>query len=163
MSLRNDRGITLIEKAKSALEIKLDEAKMSLVYNDGIHSMFFASKDGVVFEDLPLTAEPDLQEAESLQMKILCSNQDIKIAATLIDCNTVTVPNEDVGTIEGDLKDHPDNVDCILLILSTRDRTLVRTIPYVRKGDKDYWFGDQGWQNVDESSGLFENVFKKIS
>jgi hypothetical protein len=150
---------------KGTLESKIDEARMSLILQDGVQATFFTSKDGIVFDSLPLTLSKEMKQIESMQMKTICSDSSIAVAGILMECDTVTVDTEDVDTVE-DPKDHPDNMEAILLILYSREDLAcsVRVVPYKRKGDHDYWFADKGWEdNIPSTEGLFENVFKSTT
>jgi len=151
----------IVESFKEALEKVLDEAKACLITNDGIQGKFIVSENGKDIESINLTLKPDLKPEESMQMKIICKEPKVVAAAIIMDAYTLVVPDEEIEAVKKPLKDHPDRVEALLLYLYTRDKSFVRVLPYKKQGNRDYWFGDEGWTDVTESQGLFENVFKE--
>jgi len=151
----------LIETFQKTLEIVVDEARVSLINRDGIQNAFFVSEDGKKYEVLKVTLKPELKPEESMQMKLVCRDPSVAIAALIMDAYTRFIPTENFEEVSKPLKDYPDHMEALLLYIYTRDQSFVRVMPYWKNGPRDYGFADQGWSEATNSEGLFENVFKE--
>jgi hypothetical protein len=153
--------ILAIKKIKANLDDKLTEAKGSLILNDGIQPLFIYS-DGTIIKEIRLTMEESNKEKESKEMVRICSDPKILCAAILMDVNAITVRSDEEDSVKNlkNFSEHPNCADALYTVLYTKDKSFIKSVPYFRKGERNYMFGCGGWQDAD-STGHFHNPFLK--
>ena len=67
-------------------------------------------------------------------------------------------PDEDPNTVLGEVKDHPDAIESIIVVAYVKGATSLKQIIYVsEKGE--YSFTDMGWHDAAEMSGRFGSPY----
>ena len=150
-----------LEIFKAHLEKIINKARSEIAIHDGIQSLFVVT-DGKEVQEVPVTLEDDMRDIEAIEIETICSDATVKLAALILKGHTLMVDTVDVPKYEGkSLKALPESVQALMVVIYTPTVSFVRTIPFKKKGDRDYWFGDMGWQEAPDIEGIFGNPFKK--
>jgi hypothetical protein len=152
-----------IQEFKDFIELKLEEAKATLLFMNSLQPIFaYALNDKVETINLTITEEDREKEIELIRN--ICKSPSVQYAAILCDC--LTYSNEDESQMKAivgrDLNGVEGSVDSVMVFLYTRNQTSVRTLPYKKREEQDYWFSDKGWEDVPKSS-LGQNFIRAVS
>ena len=151
---------TNLEVFKKHLDKMLITAQNQLRHHDGIQS-YFVTNDDTTIDKAPISLSPEMKDIEAIEVEMICTNPLITSSALILDVNKLEVPEDEVANYKDVvIKDHPQSVKAIMVILYTSDVSYVRVMPYRKKASGDYWFGDMGWREAPEVIGTFKNPHK---
>lgn len=150
----------LLQKFKNAVNDKIAKARLDLMEFDGFLPIVVSSTlEGVEEAEIDLDETPK-DEAANL-LREYAKRPGVEAIALVFMADTVTTePGEDRVLAE-DLRDESDAVEAIMAYVYTKEVSEYRRIPYKKRAESDYWFGDDGWKEVNKQTGRFANPFAK--
>jgi len=155
------------EKFQEYLEKKLDEARTSLMFQDGIQPLLITWEANGVGKEVPLQLTPESKEEDASLIRSACKSPQTIMAAIIFDSYTYFAETAKIHEIrkeleekEATLKDIDGSQEAIFIFLYTKDQTFSRSVSYKKRGTQDYWFADEGWDGVPDANGLFANPFQ---
>lgn len=146
---------------KKYVEDKINEARMNLIFNDSIQSLFYTAPGPI--ENAPreytILFDEEHKDAEALRMQEICKNYEPDAAVFIFDSFVNNCTEEEADKMTEGLKDQKDTLSAITVFLYTPNKTEMRTIVYSKKGMQDYLFADRGWEEIPSPSGRLANPF----
>jgi hypothetical protein len=147
-------------KFKEYLETKLDAARTNLMFQDSFQPLFITWGESGLIGEFPLKLSEESKEEEEEIKRAACKAPGVLMCAVVFDSYTYTTDTDTANDMEKnavDLKDVEGVCDTVYVFLYTKGQVHNKMLPYKKRGEQDYWFGDSGWAAIPNLDGKFKN------
>jgi len=147
-----------IMQFKKEVEKRINEARMQLSFSDLVTPTFLINKGGEI-EAHDFIFDEKNKDKEIERMNILCKDPGVETSALIFDSYVNDCSEKEAEHMTGSLKGQENTQSALTVMLYTREKVLLRTLIYTRKGAQKYLWSDKGWEEIPTPQGRLANPF----
>jgi hypothetical protein len=150
-----------IDKLKEVADLLAENAKILLKKDRSLAPILFSfpSLDRI---PIPISVKLETDEDKDMLSALMATvAQASQGMIFLTDAYARTaLSSEDLENMEGQVRDHPDAVEAIILVAYAKDISSLKQIIYVSENG-EYTFTDMGWSDTSDMKGRFGSPYEK--
>ena len=148
------------QKYKDKAQRVLEQAQGLLAMDGYLTPVVFAIEDEEMTTIGMNVSSPEEKKQSAQLMKEIAHTDNTEAMIFVLDTYMLELPKEtQMSNIPESIKNHEESTTAIIVFLYTKDKTLVRKMPYIKKDNGGYNFFDLGWEDASDIEGRFSNPF----